>query len=111
MTSEELIKKSDVLGIFEDVIYDMEDDCDTTVLQFAKKIIEDMPPVANVQNVKHGRWIYDQNGMDFNLGAWVCSECRQRNNNLSCDPRYRPSAFVGSKYCPNCGAKMGGGIE
>ena len=56
--------------------------------------------------VRHGSWVYDPNGMDFNLGAWVCSECRERNNNLGCMQRINPYQFVGSRFCPNCGAKM-----
>lgn len=63
-------------------------------------------PTADVQEVRHGKWIYNPNGMDFNIGAWVCSECQQRNNNLPCSQKYKPSNFVGSNFCPNCGAKI-----
>ena len=63
-------------------------------------------PAADVVPVRHGRWIYNPNGMDFNLGAWECSVCTQKNNNLPCIRNINPYICVGSKYCPNCGAKM-----
>lgn len=63
-------------------------------------------PAADVVEVKHGRWVYDPDGMDWGLGAWLCSECRCRNNNLGMDGRINPLRFSGSKFCPHCGAKM-----
>lgn len=68
-------------------------------------------PTADVEPVRHGKWIYNPNGMDFNLGAWECSACAQRNNNLPCNRNISPYICVGSKYCPNCGARMGGEIK
>ena len=70
--------------------------------------LDDFP---TIDLVKHGRWIYDKNGMDFNLGAWLCSECGCKNNNLGMDNRINPHIFSGSNYCPNCGARMDGGDE
>ena len=61
---------------------------------------------ADVAPVVHGHWVYNPNGMDFNLGAYECSICRQRNANLPGSKNMNPYNFVGSKYCPNCGAKM-----
>ncbi len=63
---------------------------------------------------KTGHWVYDENGMDWNLPAWVCSECHGRNGMI---PTYirgkdkmikveHPLRWAGSKYCPNCGARM-----
>lgn len=67
----------------------------------------DSIPAANVTEVKHGKWIYDENGTDWNLGAWLCSECRCKNNNLGMSIKINPLMFAGSKFCPNCGARMG----
>lgn len=61
-----------------------------------------------------GHWVLDPNGMDWNIPAWKCSECGGRNDNI---PPYiqgkngkaieiNPYMFAGSKFCPNCGAKM-----
>ena len=41
-------------------------------------------PTADVAEVKHGKWIWDPNGMDWGLGTWQCSECSCRNNNPTC---------------------------
>lgn len=69
------------------------------------KMVENAP-TADVAPVKHGKWVWDPNGMDWGLGAWKCSECANRNNNLPMDNKMNPLVFSGSKYCPNCGAKM-----
>lgn len=62
-----------------------------------------------VAPIRHGHWIYNQSGHDWELGAWECNLCHSVNNNLSCDKRFSPYVYAGSKYCPNCGAKMDGG--
>lgn len=59
---------------------------------------ESLRPVAH--------WEYNPNGMDFGLGAWECSRCKAKNDNLGGSKRINPYMFSGSKYCPNCGAKM-----
>ena len=66
-------------------------------------------PTVDVAPVKHGHWVYNQNGHDWGLGAWECSLCHSVNNNLPIDKRFSPYVYAGSKYCPNCGAKMDGG--
>lgn len=66
-------------------------------------------PTVDVASVKHGHWVYNQNGHDWGLGAWECSLCHSVNNNLPIDKRFSPYVYAGSKYCPTCGAKMDGG--
>ena len=88
----EYIKREDALG------------CVLGVLD--RQRIKELP-AADVEEVKHGKWIWDPNGMDWGLGTWQCSECACRNNNLPMNNRINPLVFSGSKYCPNCGAKMG----
>ena len=46
-------------------------------------------PTADVQPIRHGRWINDGDCM-------LCSCCNYAYN----------SWFMGSNYCPNCGADM-----
>ena len=70
------------------------------------QVINSNMPVADVAPMKHGKWIWNPHGMDWGLGAWQCSECHNRNSNLPMDNKINPLAFSGSKYCPNCGAKM-----
>ncbi len=88
----EYIKREDALGCVLGV--------------FDRQRIKELP-AADVEEVKHGKWIWDPNGMDWGLGTWQCSECACRNNNLPMNNRINPLVFSGSKYCPNCGAKMG----
>lgn len=53
----------------------------------------DAIPAADVSPVLHGKWVF---GGD---GCVICSECNEEESN----DNHR-------KYCPNCGAKMDGGI-
>lgn len=55
---------------------------------------------------QHGAWQWNPNGMDWGLGAWQCSICGNKNDNLPCNAKIRPHIFAGSRFCPNCGAKM-----
>ena len=57
-----------------------------------ENVVESIP-VADVQPVKHGRWISDN--PQYLLSH--CSECQCFN-----------SIEYKWKYCPNCGAKMDG---
>lgn len=68
-------------------------------------------PEADVVEVKHGRWEYDKNGHDWGIGAWRCSLCHCKNDNLGAGENINPYWYAGSKYCPHCGAKMDGGVN
>lgn len=56
----------------------------------------------------HAHWVWGQNGNDYGISAFVCSNCRRINANI---PAWHvnPYLFAGSKFCPHCGAKMTGG--
>lgn len=56
--------------------------------------------------IVYGQWEYDPNGTDWAIGAWRCSLCKAKNDNLGMDKNINPYLFVGSKFCPHCGAKM-----
>lgn len=58
--------------------------------------------------MKPGKWIYDKDGKDWNIGGWKCSVCGCLNNNIGGNDRVNPLIFSGSNYCPNCGARMDG---
>lgn len=58
-------------------------------------------------------WVWDDDAIDWGLGAWVCSRCHGRNANIHAGkPGYdnsisaNPYAWAGAQYCPNCGAPM-----
>ena len=65
-------------------------------------------PTIDAVPVRHGEWKYNPNGMDWGLGAWECSLCHAQNNNLGMGNNINPYMFVGSNWCPQCGAKMDG---
>lgn len=56
------------------------------------KTIKDFP-AADVQPVKHGKWIWDSNAPHREHGAYKCSNC-------GCHSDFEEN------YCYNCGAKM-----
>lgn len=55
----------------------------------------DAIPAADVQPVRHGRWIWDSNAPHREHGAYKCNNCG------------RHSDFE-ENYCYNCGARMDG---
>ena len=62
---------------------------------------------APVDHTRHAHWEWDPNGMDWNIGAWVCSKCKCKPNSLwESERNINPRQWAGSHYCPNCGAKM-----
>ena len=78
------------------------------VIQAIQAFVKDMP-AADVAPVVHGEWKYDKNATDWGIGGYVCSECKNKNNNLPCSRVKSVRMFSGARYCPNCGAKMDGG--
>lgn len=68
-------------------------------------------PAADVAPVVHGKWQYNKDATDWGIGGYVCSECKNKNNNLPCNRVKSVKMFSGAKYCPNCGAKMDGGAH
>ena len=55
-------------------------------------------PAADVEPVRHGRWVNKKGGF-FEFAA--CSLCGE----------VAPTAGIAPNYCPNCGAKMDLGDE
>jgi hypothetical protein len=47
---------------------------------------------------REGVWIWTEDDKDGYEEYWICTECNERD-------------YFGSKFCPNCGAKMKGGAE
>lgn len=72
----------------------------------------DSLPAADVAEVVHASWVWNPDGMDWGIGAWVCGKCKSRpetwwNTVKEC----HPLRCSGSRYCGNCGAKMDGGQD
>ena len=58
-------------------------------------------PTADVAPVRHGRWVHEHISEGY---AWViCSECEEVIHKILINKRLN--------YCPNCGAKMDGGVD
>ena len=79
-----------------------------TRLERAYAEIREMP-AADVAEVVHGRWIlhHTVNGNPY-------TECSNCCTNLAVKTDKRTSAKLdmrGTFYCPNCGAKMDGGMN
>lgn len=55
---------------------------------------------VDVVPVVHGKWI---ESVSFNVGFWVCSNCKFVSEAIAAHKLYG--------YCPNCGAKMDGGAD
>lgn len=56
-------------------------------------------PTADVQEVKRGYWIPERDPDEGNrIQCYHCSVCD--------DDFHYIGAFVATKYCPNCGARM-----
>ena len=70
---------------------------------------------VDAEPVRYAKWVWDNDAVDWNLGAWICSNCRNRNENIHAGKpgtdkilMSNPYIWSGSQYCPNCGAKMDG---
>ena len=64
-------------------------------------------PKVEAKAIEYAQWVYDADGLDWGLGAWVCSSCHTKNDNIpAMQPDITPLWFAGSKFCPNCGKTM-----
>ena len=93
--SDDLIRRSDAIKAVNKAKAEGMTECQTYYLG----IVPTIEP-------KHGEWIWDNDAVDWNLGAWICSNCHARNDNIPHSERTIPLRWSGSKYCPNCGADM-----
>lgn len=60
----------------------------------------------DVRPVVEAHWEWDENGMDWNLGAWKCSNCRCKAETWWANDKHNPLRCAGSHFCGNCGAEM-----
>ena len=65
----------------------------------------DSEPAADVVPVRHGRW---EDSIDewFGTDVYTCSKCRESYVLVEGTPKENLW-----HYCPNCGAKMDGGVD
>ena len=107
----DLIRRADAidaLGEEPPVWYDGEDEiAERNQWRRDKAAIESLPSAEP----KTGKWVLDPNGMDWNIPAWRCSECGFVANYIGVEANglgNNPMNWAGSKFCPQCGARITG---
>ena len=70
----------------------------------AKRVIAEMP-AADVATVVHGRWVWREDDFEFECSACKCGFDYNKTYELF------DHGFQFANYCPNCGAKMDGGVD
>ena len=66
-------------------------------------------PVEYENREETAHWEWYEHAYDWNLGGFVCSNCRAKNDNLPGMNDWGvkdPYLYVGSKFCPECGRRM-----
>lgn len=92
---DEYISREDVLDIVSQYCLDDDGSCSKADVDPREMLDEiEALPSADVQPVRHGRWIISSDGY-----YPYCSECQAR-------PEGKPT-----KFCGECGARMDGGSD
>ena len=78
------------------IVYEKEDDGRIRPVYF-----------IDAEPVRYGHWIWNNDGMDWGIGAWCCSECGSKAETWwATKAVFIPLRCSGGKFCGNCGAKM-----
>lgn len=74
----------------------------------ANTILRVSEEMENVLPVKHAHWKWDKDGMDWGIGAWVCSNCGLTfpDMEVALNKNAHIRKYAYSHYCGCCGAKM-----
>ena len=106
-TNEKIINvaKCCITGNCKSCPLENDEKCATIFLICVIELMEkESTPATDVQEVKRGYWIPDRHPDENNrIQGFHCSVCD--------DDFHYIGAFVATKYCPNCGARMKGGSE
>ena len=65
-------------------------------------------PAVDVAPVRHGQWIPLTECANEGVYCSICKKKVWKSDYAQCSKKSRNK--LGSNYCPNCGAKMDGGI-
>ena len=64
-------------------------------------------PAADVALVVHAKWEWNEDGIDYGIGSWVCGNCKARPETVwQEDESIVPYWWSGGHFCSNCGARM-----
>ena len=73
----------------------------------AKRAYEGIDAYEAEQRLREtSEWVWNEDAIDWGLGAWVCRICGCRNDNIPHQFKCYPYNWAGTKYCPNCGRRM-----
>ena len=105
MAEKEYIEREALLGIFDAAISHLRDRAggdgillaSIGLVQNSRDLVAKFP-TADVVEVRHGVWIWTENGTEDYEQYWICSCCGDKD-------------YIEYNYCPHCGAKMGGGKD
>lgn len=61
---------------------------------------------AAMETEPTAQWVWDDNALDWGLGAWVCSKCHTKNQNIHSKKDEDPNIWEGTNFCPQCGAQI-----
>lgn len=92
----------DYARLRDEIFYDPNYDCDT-INHFLNII--DAQPIADVEKVKHGEWVYHEcvASHDGTISIYACSECKGAvDEETFCSDEFHKA------FCGCCGAKMDG---
>lgn len=94
-----LLKEDDVLDIIERVTNDAVENKKPKYL-IQKRIIAEIAALKPVdaEFVRYAFWKFKEDRAIVDGKDWVCSNCRKAQR-------------CKENYCPNCGARMDGGVE
>lgn len=99
LTSEQIVRESGTYELLSDTEKACYDGIITT-LDMCKRLINEGVIAADVQPIKHGKWLHiNDDGIIF------CSDCE---NEAYWDTDYGQQLF---DFCPYCGARMDGDTE
>lgn len=105
--NEEYIKKQDAIKVLKERASMLNEVVAWHYETLYGAAIMNIPP-ADVVERKRGEWVWDIDAIDWGIGAWCCSECQSKNDNIPHYPKTNPLIWHGTKYCPECGADMRG---
>ena len=106
LTMDDYISRDYAVENMENFPWDTEHDKNAAI-----HLVRELVPAADVRPVVEAHWEWDENGMDWNLGAWTCSNCRRKAETWWANDKHNPLRCAGSHFCGNCGADCRGGND
>lgn len=109
----DLISRQDAINAIPQTSVDAFENCRNCELLDREQVIEILESLPSAPDSRQrGEWVWDEDAVDWGIGAWCCSECLCRAQTWwSTDRNKNPLICAGSRFCGNCGADMRGDSE